>query len=42
MPAYYVFDENGKLRGFAAGERGLNLIAPTIERVLNNAANKAA
>ena len=42
VPAYYLFDKNGKLRGFAAGERGLSLIAPTIERVLTGAANKAA
>jgi thiol-disulfide isomerase/thioredoxin len=42
VPAYYLFDEKGKLKGFAAGERGLSLIAPTIERVLNTAANKAA
>ena len=42
VPAYYLFDANGKLRGFAAGERGLSLIAPTIERVLGGTANKAA
>jgi hypothetical protein len=42
VPAYYLFDANGKLKGFAAGERGLSLIAPTIERVLNGPANKAA
>lgn len=34
VPAYYFFDAEGKLRGFAAGEKGLNLIAPTIDRVL--------
>ena len=34
VPAYYLFDAEGKLRGFAAGERGLNMIAPVIERVL--------
>jgi thiol-disulfide isomerase/thioredoxin len=34
VPAYYLFDAEGKLRSFAAGERGLNMIAPAIERVL--------
>lgn len=34
VPAYYLFDADGKLRGFAAGERGLNMIAPALERVL--------
>lgn len=34
VPAYYFFDAEGKLRGFAAGEKGLNIIAPTIDRVL--------
>jgi thiol-disulfide isomerase/thioredoxin len=40
VPAYYLFDAEGKLRSFAAGERGLNMIAPAIERVLA-AAGKA-
>jgi thiol-disulfide isomerase/thioredoxin len=34
VPAYYLFDADGKLRGYAAGERGLNMIAPALERVL--------
>jgi thiol-disulfide isomerase/thioredoxin len=34
VPAYYLFDAQGKLRGFAAGENGLRLIAPALERVL--------
>ena len=34
VPAYYLFDAEGKLRGFAAGEKGLNLMAPNVERVL--------
>jgi thiol-disulfide isomerase/thioredoxin len=34
VPAYYLFDSAGKLRGFAAGERGLSLIAAALERVL--------
>jgi thiol-disulfide isomerase/thioredoxin len=34
VPAYYLFDAEGKLRCFAAGERGLNMITPALERVL--------
>ena len=34
VPAYYLFDAEGKLRCFAAGERGLNMIMPALERVL--------
>jgi thiol-disulfide isomerase/thioredoxin len=34
VPAYYLFDGEGKLRSFAAGERGLNMIAPALERAL--------
>ena len=34
VPAYYVFDREGRLKGFAAGEKGLNLVLPAIERVL--------
>lgn len=37
VPAYYLFDAEGKLKCFAAGERGLNMIAPAIERLLANA-----
>jgi thiol-disulfide isomerase/thioredoxin len=40
VPAYYLFDAEGKLRGFAAGEYGIKVIGPALERVL--AANKAA
>ena len=38
VPAYYLFDAEGKLRGFAAGEFGVKAIAPALDRVL--AANK--
>jgi thiol-disulfide isomerase/thioredoxin len=38
VPAYYLFDAEGKLRGFAAGERGLNMIAPALERLLASSA----
>lgn len=37
VPAYYLFDGEGKLRSFAAGERGLDLLKSTLERVLNQA-----
>lgn len=40
VPAYYLFDSEGRLRCYAAGERGLNMIAPALERVL--AASAAA
>jgi hypothetical protein len=38
VPAYYLFDAEGKLRGFAAGERGIEMIAPTLRRLLAVAA----
>ena len=34
VPAYYLFDAEGKLRCYAAGERGLNMIGPALERIL--------
>jgi hypothetical protein len=34
VPAYYLFDAEGKLRGFAAGEFGLKVIGPALERLL--------
>jgi thiol-disulfide isomerase/thioredoxin len=34
VPAYYLFDGQGKLRSFAAGERGLDLLKSTLDRVL--------
>jgi len=34
VPAYYLFDAEGKLRSFAAGERGLDLLKATLERIL--------
>ena len=40
VPAYYLFDAEGKLRSFAAGERGLDMLKSAIERVL--AAQEAA
>lgn len=38
VPAYYLFDAEGKLRCFAAGERGLDMLKAALERTL--AANK--
>ena len=34
VPAYYLFDGEGKLRSFAAGERGLDLLKSNLERVI--------
>ena len=42
VPAYYLFDGEGKLRGFAAGERGLDLLKATLDRVLAQRAEAAA
>ncbi len=34
VPAYYLFDGEGKLRAFAAGERGLEMLSAAVDRVL--------
>jgi thiol-disulfide isomerase/thioredoxin len=34
VPAYYLFDAEGKLRCFAAGEGGLDTVAPALESLL--------
>ena len=34
VPAYYLFDAEGKLRSFAAGERGVDLLKSALDRVL--------
>lgn len=34
VPAYYLFDTEGKLRSFAAGERGLDMLSAALNRVL--------
>jgi len=34
VPAYYLFDAEGKLRGFAAGEKGLSVLTGALERAL--------
>jgi thiol-disulfide isomerase/thioredoxin len=42
VPAYYLFDAEGKLRSFAAGERGFALVAAAIERLLPQQAEEQA
>ena len=42
VPAYYLFDADGKLRSFAAGERGLDLLKATLDRILAPRAEVAA
>jgi hypothetical protein len=34
VPAYYLFDADGKLKSFAAGERGLDMLKSAVERLL--------
>jgi thiol-disulfide isomerase/thioredoxin len=34
VPAYYLFDAEGKLRCFAAGERGFSMVAASLDRLL--------
>lgn len=34
VPAYYLFDAEGKLRSFAAGERGLDLLKAALDRLI--------
>jgi thiol-disulfide isomerase/thioredoxin len=35
VPAYYLFDADGKLKSFAAGERGFSLVSAAMERLLS-------
>ena len=37
VPAYYLFNAEGQLKGFAAGEKGLDMITPTLNRLLQAA-----
>ena len=37
VPAYYLFDEQHKLKAFAAGEYGLEVMEPALERMLGAA-----
>lgn len=41
VPAYYLFDAEGKLRSFAAGERGLDLLKATLDRIMRQSASVA-
>lgn len=41
VPAYYLFDGEGKLRSFATGERGLGMVAAALERVLAASRSKS-
>jgi thiol-disulfide isomerase/thioredoxin len=41
VPAYYLFDAEGKLKSFAAGERGLQMLSSALERVLAAAKQEA-
>jgi thiol-disulfide isomerase/thioredoxin len=38
VPAYYLFDAEGKLKSFAAGERGIDMLSSAVERTLAAAA----
>src|SRR4029077_8900934 len=37
VPAYYLFDEQHKLKSFAAGEYGTKVMEPALERMLGAA-----
>ncbi len=37
VPAYYLFDEQHKLKSFAAGEYGTKVMEPALERMLGEA-----
>ncbi|MEW9677480.1 redoxin domain-containing protein [Lentibacillus sp. L22] len=40
VPAYYVFDEEGKLRHFQAGGGGMKMLRKRVNRVLGNTEKK--
>jgi thiol-disulfide isomerase/thioredoxin len=42
VPAYYLFDSERKLRSFAAGERGLDMLSSALDRVLAQAVTSPA
>jgi thiol-disulfide isomerase/thioredoxin len=37
VPAYYLFDSDGKLKSFAAGERGIDMLKSALDRLLTQA-----
>lgn len=41
VPAYYLFDGQGKLKSFAAGERGLDMLSAALNRLLEANAKEA-
>src|SRR5215467_4905172 len=41
VPAYYLFDAEGKMRGFAAGERGLDMLSASLDRIMGTIAQTA-
>ncbi len=41
VPAYYIFDQEGKLRHFQAGEKAAKMVEPVIQRVLAASGEKA-
>lgn len=42
IPAYYLFDAEGKLKCFAAGERGFSMVAASLERLLAQSSQEAS
>ncbi len=34
VPAFYIFDKEGKLRHFQAGEKAAKMVEPVIQRIL--------
>ena len=42
VPAYYLFDQHHKLKSFAAGEFGVKVITPAIERMMATAPQRSA
>jgi thiol-disulfide isomerase/thioredoxin len=41
VPAYYLFDAEGKLKSFAAGEHGLDMLKSALDRVLPSVEQQA-
>jgi thiol-disulfide isomerase/thioredoxin len=41
VPAYYLFDDQHKLKSFAAGEYGTRVMGPALERMLGTVATAA-
>src|SRR5882724_3709383 len=42
VPAYYLFDSEGKLKSFAAGERGIDMLKSALDRLLASSEQLAA